>query len=309
MNYTQHPKTGLKWGLKERIKHRDPRNLKRSNHFGAANLDSIPSDFDLAPDFEVLNQLDSTFCTAFSNAVASGIQEDKILSPEFGIQKTKLIQGGDPHSWGANPYAGFKSQVKYGGLERKDNPFPLEEKGGYFVEDPANWTAQIPNLDPKAFEHRKKSYMEADDFDNHFDSALSTMWSSHQASKAYNETSKKRAILWGVMWQPSWTYAEGGVIPNDTSGFDKTLPHQVCLKGSKMINGKRYLIVQNSWGQLGDKGLYYVPREVMNSKYTIYLESLEDIDPNVAKESWSIVAVLIDILNNLYRSFANLLRK
>ena len=283
---------------------RDPRNFSRSKTFGASiNLASIPTDFDLQPDAKVLNQLSSTHCTAFANSMVSSIQEGVELSPEYAIQKTKLLMGGDPHRWGADPDMALKAHVKFGCIQQSDNPWKLSEWGSFFVEDPANWKAR-GELDFKAIPFQKKSYMKVDGYGNLFDSIRATMWESYQAYKAYGVSSKKRAVSLGMMWQPEWTYCANGIIPK-ISGFNTDLAHNVLVRGTKLINGEIYLIIQNSWGDgIGDKGLFYFPKEVINSKYVLFAKTFEDKDPSEVKaEQWGIMAQLYNLLMKLAKNF------
>ncbi len=46
--------------------------------------------------------------------------------------------------------------------------------------------------------------------------------------------------------------------------------HAMAIVGQKTINGKMYLVFQQSWGpNAGDKGFYYFPRSIVNQSYAL----------------------------------------
>jgi len=94
--------------------------------------------------------------------------------------------------------------------------------------------------------------------------------------------SHKKSVSVGIYWQPEWTEAEQSIC-GVTERIDKTLPHNIAVRGSKGINGVPYLIIQNSIGKnYGDGGLWYISKEAFN-KYSIFARTFEDVDPEEVK--------------------------
>ena len=276
------------------VKRRHIRNFSRAKYFGAGvNLSEIPLDFDLEPSAPILNQTSST-CTAFSNASASALQEGVPQSPEYAFYKTRVIQGGDPHTWGANQYDALKAWTKFGGIEPKDSPYKFEEKGQYFIEDPKNWESIREELDKRAAMHKKESYLEVDGYGNLFDSIRAALWDSYLTYNATKNISLKRAVIAGVYWQPDWQ----SITSKAPDSINKNLAHQVIFRGCKNVNGEPYLICQNSWGaDRGDKGLYYFSKEVVNSKAFIFAFQFADVDPEELKKAqWTLLQLMTDYL-------------
>lgn len=271
----------------------DPRKLSRKKKFGSFDASQIP-DFDLDPNAKILDQGLSSMCTAFANCGVSGVQEGVELSPEFAFQKTNLLSG-LRHSDGADPDKAFKVHTKFGCIEQRDNPFKLAEKGQYAIEDPIAWDS---SLDELALDHRKFSYMECDQAENKFDSIRIAMYQSYLKFQQTNDIRDKKLASVGFYWLPSFTYAPNGIIPNDTSRSTREgSGHNVRARGQKTINGIPYLIIQNSYGTgVGDNGLHYFPREVIN-KYVAFAKTFEDIDSDNEKQiQWNILAKMVDVL-------------
>ncbi len=278
---------GLKWTFKNKI---DPRKFKRSKLFGAnIEVSAIP-DFDLAPTLTIKNQLDSSMCTAFATTGISSIQEGTELSPEYAFQKTRALMG-SPHSWGANPDDAMKAHIKFGCIEEKDSPFHLETDGQYKIEDYANWDK---SLDVVASLHRKRAYLEADGYKDAFDSIRAIMYESYQKFQQTLNLSDLRAVSVGFNW--SFQDASQGIV-NDVKS--ESAQHNVFARGQKTINGIPYIIIQNSYGEgVGDKGLYYFPREILNQN-VLFARVFEDMDPNEIKKQWNILARIFDLMMSL----------
>lgn len=99
---------------------------------------------------------------------------------------------------------------------------------------------------------------------------------------------EKRSILTGAMWHNSWTYTSGGIIPKlylDKGSFG----HAFKIFGWKEIEKEPYLIAQLSNGSnVGDKGVCYFPRNVVNKEFTYGNYTFSDMPPEEAKKlGWS----------------------
>lgn len=271
----------------------DPRTFSRSKYFGAFTDVSKITDFDLAPNAKVLNQGlgGESSCTAHANASISSIQEGVDLSPEYAMQATRRVTGGNPHVWGANVDDAMKAHVKFGCLESKDSPLSFEKDGQYKVEDPTNWDK---TLDNKAIEHQKDSYMECDGYKDKFDSTRVAMWESFQTFLRTNNPSHKKAPSIGFYWQPEWTSQASISMPLYPT---KDFPHNVFARGQKTINGQPYIIIHNSYGKdAGDGGVHYFPRDVFN-KFVAFSRTFEDIDPErVKRMQWGLLALMANYL-------------
>lgn len=300
MSYKHYP-SGI-GGMKVR-RIRDPRTFSRAKYFGAAmDVSSIPGDFDLAPGLPIENQYLSSLCTAFANALISGIQESKRLSPEYAFYKTRVVMGGNPHVFGADSDAAMKAHIKFGCIEKGDSPFTLEHDGQYLIEDPKSWEEHQKDLDAKAASHQKESFFEVDGYGNRFDSIRATMYQSLLDAESAKNPSLRRAVSLGLYWQPEWSLAFDGIVPK-IAGLAKQYPHNVVVRGTKMINGEVYLLIQNSSGDMrGDKGLWYFPANIINGKHVIFSRTFEDVDPNEVKLlQWGILALMYNYLANLWK--------
>lgn len=76
---------------------------------------------------------------------------------------------------------------------------------------------------------------------------------------------EERPVVIGMAVFPSMMsneVADTGIVPMPKSTEVTLGGHAVCVFGYKTINGKRYAIVRNSWGESwGDKGNFYLPEE------------------------------------------------
>ena len=131
------------------------------------------------------------------------------------------------------------------------------------------------SLNEKAKEHRKISYFKIDGYKNTYDSIVATLWMNRN---------EKRACLTGVMWNSEWTYSNGIIDEMGTPAFG----HAFALIGKKTIDNKEYLEAQLSNGNIGDKGLFYFSREIVNESFTYGAYTFKDMPSKVASTiSWT----------------------
>lgn len=251
----------------------DSRDFKLGALVRFPRLEEIPDDF-LVGSAEIYDdQRDSDLCTAFTvTRVSSEQEEGKKFSVEYQFGKTKAVAGGDYRVWGANLRDACKSAVKYGSLPRESNPHDLWQKGRDFVANPKNWDVVF---DPYSFPFRKKTFFAVQGPYDTFDDIRATLW-------LYRN--EKRQVMAGALWRPEWTGAFRGVIdPNyGKEGFG----HAFRIVGCKKIKGELHLICPLSSGtELGEKGVFYFPRAVVNKEFGDYgVYTFQDISREEAEK-------------------------
>jgi len=232
----------------------DPRDFKLSKVLGAINLSYLPDEF-ILEGLRVEDQRETDLCTAYAITSASELQEGVELSPYYQFAKTKQIEG-NPDSWGATLRGACKSAVQYGSLEEKDMPADKTGDPKDF-RDFRTWSLQSDML---ARKHRKESFFEVDkgSYDSLFDAIKAAIW-EHKITK--------KVVKVGVKWRNEWTSALGGFIPlfYGEYGFG----HAFVIKGWKKTQEEEYLVAHLSNGEdIGDKGIFYFPREVVEREFS-----------------------------------------
>lgn len=130
-----------------------------------------------------------------------------------------------------------------------------------------------------------------------FDTIRSALWRFRD---------EKRSVLVGCLWRREWTSAPSGVIPKTygEGGFG----HAFVIRGWEPKGEDMYLIAQLSNGkQIGESGLFYFPREVVNKEFTYGAFSFSDMPVETAKflnergfsASWSWLAKLVSFVTKL----------
>lgn len=100
-----------------------------------------------------------------------------------------------------------------------------------------------------------------------FDKIRATLWQNR---------GEERSVLAGCTWRQEWTRAPGGLIPRSygNGGFG----HAFKIFGWKKIDGETYLVAQLSNGsEIGDGGIFYFPRSVVNKEFTYGLFTFKDM--------------------------------
>lgn len=254
-------KKNLGFGLKELPP--DERDFSFGSIFGSVPISELPAEFESASPLEIKQQEDSDMCTAFAACAVSEDQEQLPLGPEYLFAKTKEIEG-DWKTWGANLRSVCKAITKFGTLSKVETLWTLESKGRDWVADWKNWPEHFLHL---ASKFRKKSYFSVTGSYDLFDNIRSALWINRD---------EKRSVLTGCMWELDWTLTPQGVI-SDEPGQD-SFGHAFKVFGWKRINGKIYLKAQLSNGEeIGDRGVFYFPREVVNKKFTFGAFTFQDL--------------------------------
>lgn len=253
----------------------EPPSEQRFSHtavFGA--IVKIPEfEFVIGGDLRIKNQdvvSNSDLCAAYASSTLSEAQENVELSPEYIFAKTKEIMG-DWRDWGSTFDAVSKALVKKGAIEQEHSPFTLEKNGRDFV---ANWENWDSGFDRQALKHKKEAYFEADGPYDTFDNIRAVLW---------HYQNEKRLILTGCLWKNNWLYTENGKIDKNsgTGGFG----HAFIIKGVKFFGSIPYLVAHLSNGtNIGDKGLFYFPREIVNEEFVYGAKIFRDMPPELTKE-------------------------
>lgn len=218
--------------------------------------------FIVSSPLEIKDQQRTDFCTAYASCAMSEAQEGIKLNPGYTFAKTKQIMG-SWKNWGADLRSACKSATEHGFLNNDDfssiwgdseKPIINENKWRDFVANWENWPAMADTFSKK---HKKQAYFLVDGFEKDiFDSIRAVLWTFRD---------EKRLVLTGAMWRDQWTYAYKGILANENRGFN--FGHSYCYIGQTFKNNEPYLIAQLSNGtSIGDGGLFYFPRSVVNKE-------------------------------------------
>jgi len=198
-----------------------------------------------ADKLKMKNQGGTDLCSAYATMTASEQQEQVELNPQFQFAFSKKISG-NIESWGQDLRSACATPKKFGSLEQQ---MILNSIG--LPENPRDWNDWGKRVIEIAQPHKKKSYFRADlGFGNKFDLIKSAIYQHNSI------------VVSGLEWKSEYTYCKNAIIkPSKESGFG----HAIALIGWKIIDGKEYLIIHNSIGEdLGDNGLWYLPREMVD---------------------------------------------
>lgn len=233
----------------------DKRDLSLGSMFGVPKLTDVPNtDFIVSYPKYFKNQLDTDFCTAAASTAASEDQEDIELSFEFQFAIMCMLRG-KFDEWGCDLRTAMKSFTKVGSIPREKAPFSVETHPRDFLANWENWPEELFRL---AQVHKKETFFDVDGPYDMFDNIRSALWKHRE---------EERTIVTGCIWRESWTADSDGVIV-DTNLGEQGYGHAFKIFGQKVINGEIHLMAQLSNGNVGDKGIYYFPRGVVNKEFT-----------------------------------------
>ena len=218
-----------------------------------SEFSSVPSFYTCLP-LAIKNQKITDRCTAYAGTAVSEDQEAVELSPEYQFMKGKLIQG-TQEDWGCDMRSMALSFVKYGSLPQKLSPFDVDTLRSTVI-DPSMWDKELDSIAEK---YKKDSFMFVVGPYDIFDNIRATMWKSHTLDI-------KESIFTGTIWQAEWTQSPDGVI---TSAGTPVGGHALKIFGWTAKHGEPMLVAQLSNGlNIGDGGLFYFNREVVNKLFT-----------------------------------------
>ena len=218
----------------------------------------------------VRNQGSDDTCVSRSFAVAREFQENVGLSEEYIFMVSKKLEG-DFDSFGLDPKVAAKA-IKQGVLEKTQAPYSFENEGR---------DAARPDRWPTTYEEMAKTHATENYFwiekgygNDLFDNIRLSM---------HKFKDENRVVVVGALWRNSWTYADKGIIPPFTLEKEGT-PHAFTAIDFKKIDGKEYLVTQNSLGEdAGDRGCHYFDRATVNKEF-LFAIMFKDA-PNETKES------------------------
>ena len=256
----------------------DPRDFSLGKVVAYPALSELPDNFEHEI-FKVKDQRTSDFCAAFASTSASELQEGVELSPEFLFAMSKQISG-NVNAWGQDLRSIAKAHAKIGCIEKIQAPYSLDTQTVEFLRDPKNWPT---DLDNEALVHAKGSFMDCKGPYDAFDNLRATIW-------LYRN--EKKVPFFGVEW--GWSTGEF-YIKKPNGGFG----HAILAIGWRTIGGEIYLTIQNSYGNVGDNGKFYLSREVINSFVPTYgAIIMDDMTPaeyqerlKALSQNWILVAL------------------
>lgn len=234
----------------------DSRDFSLGAVFPQLDVSEVPNtDFAVGTPLLIKDQGETDECSAYATTAVSEDQEGQELLPEYQFFKTKQLAG-NPEEWGADLRDACKSAVKFGSL-------PLDGfklfKG--LTRDQLLKPEQWPShADDVAMFHKKQTYFAVTGKYDVFDNIRIALW---------QHRSEKCSIVTGAQFRTEWLQAPKGVIGEKYG--DNGFGHAFKIFGQKIIDGQPYLMAQLSQGeQVGDGGLFYFPRSVVNKEIGPY---------------------------------------
>lgn len=266
---------------------------RRDFHVGALfklpTVEELPSEFTLQV-LSIKNQDkegDDDACSAYMADGMSELQEGIELWPKWGFAASKQISGGND-DWGQDLRTAFKRLTTYGSVPKN---LAVKVKKPRYLD---SYPAELINT---ARKYKKQSYLKVSPTNgmDAFDTIRATIWRFRE---------EKRAVGFGVDW--GWSPTAKIINTIKTGGG-----HALYTPGWKQIDDQPHLISPNSYGTgVGDNGVHYFSREVINhyyGKYGAYMvadmprEEVEYMLENGIKseDSW-IVALLKVVKSFIY---------
>jgi len=233
------------------------------------SIDEVPmEDWDYSSFTLIKNQKDTDQCGGYSSAAVSEDQEKVPLCPAFSFAAAKYIQGGDIDSYGTDLRSIGQAHRKIGALPTVMCPLSEEDHFDPKYRDIRNWPKHT-HKNAKPYKKKSMIWCDKGRYDT-FSNILTALWAHRK---------EWRSVETGVMWEDNWLLAPKGVIPKEPGS--PIGGHAVKIMSRlKMINGEPHLVIQNSYGEdVGDKGLFYMSREVVNRKLTYGAFQFQDLDP------------------------------
>jgi hypothetical protein len=281
--------------------------------FGAAPLSALPAQGLGRIPLAIKNQGFSQFCTAGGTSSASEYQEGVVFSLEFQAAIIGYLTG-EPILNGADPRAALKAICAYGSLPQALTPYRLnvqdDSAPAYMQAEPDTFIADWRNWDLKtllatAQKYQKAAYLPITGPYDTFDSIRAALFSGTDENQV--------AIAFGK-WFENWNeVSDDGIVP---TGCNQLIGYHCWLFIDWVtINGKLYLVAQNSYGKsFGKGGLQFFDRETVNEAFKsqglfsndgLGLFILRDVSPATIEAQKN---TLRYILADLFMRLLNLLR-
>lgn len=265
----------------------DPRDFSQEKVFGSFSTEELPQgDFFVSDPIKIKDQNGFDFCAGYAAAAVLEDHEHVELSGPylFAIAKKLLAKKtGNPEEfkkWGLQLRDVCEAATKIGALEEVLSPFKTDQQD-YLRDELANPKNWGDDYDMLANDHRQSTYFNVDGPHDRFDNFRSALALGKQSGNS---------ILTGVLWRHSWKEAPGGVIPADYDPTEGGEPHAIKIFGQIIIptmdeltNGKLHLVAQlSNSDRIGDKGLFYFPREVINKEFVYGAKQFSDMSKDDA---------------------------
>lgn len=280
----------LRGGLKQSKK--DRRDIKYGSVFSLPKLEDLPKDgIGILHPIEIKDQGSDDTCAARSSDAVSEDQELLALCDYFTFALAKSLDG-DPAGWGTDLRTVAKVHTTYGALAKKDCELCKNNNHDLNRDRDLNNWKNVDDLKELAKLHKKSSYFSTEGPYDTFDNIRAILWA---------EKIERRSVFTGISWHPIWISSANGFIPK----FDldkETLGHAFKIFDWKDVAGEPYLIAQLSSGtEVGDKGLFYFPRNVINAGLTFGGYTFSDMPIEVAKQQgWSLGIKILDYIKTYY---------
>lgn len=252
----------------------DPRSQNFSHHtlFGTLAPSALPLTLG-RPRRPVENQKNTLRCTGYGTAVNGGYIHLVRMHPDWQAAKIGQLQGVSVDIDGGDPNAAMRSERDCGYL-----PFILDtihSLGSNTVEN-TGMNSFDSALDKVALDNRVAGFVSVYDPkapQDIFDQIKSAIYMAYDAAAESGATVQAFGKYY-YDWYPS-----SGVIPQayDTTKYGY---HHWLFVDFVWIHGVPYLVAHNSAGpELGDKGFFYFPREVVNREFGVWGTSLKIVKP------------------------------
>lgn len=244
------------------LKPRDPRNFKLGAITELPKLSELPKAFQLKG-YRIKDQKRTDFCSAFTFCGMSELQEGVELSPEYSFALSKELSG-DPESFGQDLVTAAKAHTKIGAIEKKDNPFSVDNQNSTFLRYITNYPAELRE---KATLHIKKSFFEVTGPYDHFDNIRATIWKYR---------GEKRAVGSGFVF--GWDRTQEKLDDIKLDGEGHAMPYVGWADDNYLI------CAQSSGKKAGKDGFHLVSRKVVNHSVGLFQAFMFlDMDPETVK--------------------------
>lgn len=254
----------------------DERDFGLIDFFPQIDISEVPdTDWNFYEPLEIKDQGQTQECTGHGVAEAIEAHEGVIINPSVQYALIKDIVG-SPTDDGADLRSAMKSGTKYGAVEKKDCDLGVTNHDGEFLADLKNYPTNVKDLAKK---HQQRSFFSIGGRYDAFDNLRVALW-QHKAELDLGIT--------GVGWRDNWTDTEKGVVPTEAGVIDgghciSALPRQ------KLINGELHLAFMVHYGkEIGDGGIFWFPREVINRDFTYGFYMYKDKDPEECKQFYQL---------------------
>lgn len=230
------------------------RRYSHSRTFGTSL--TLPKSLDRNPG-PTTDQKYTLRCTGYGNAANGYFIHGEAMHPDWAAAKVGRKQGRSVDTNGGDPNATMKSERDDGFLPLIASQLSLATHGAQATA----WDKWPAHLDATAAKYDTAvAFFKVDGPLDTFDNIRVAIW------KAYDPATKRGPGVdaFGT-WYEEWTTAYRGIIP--TSYITFAGYHRYVFFDWCRIGDTEYLKAKNSYGPLGDNGVYYFPREVVNREF------------------------------------------